>query len=135
MQNTWYKKGLNFKCQKCARCCSWPGHVWLAEKDITKISSFLNLTEEDFLKKYTRSTYSRIALKEFANYDCIFLKEKKCLIYSVRPLQCKTFPIWPKNLTSKDKWQALEKDCPGIAKDAPLISFEEIKKILKMQIK
>ena len=32
-------------------CCKWPGDVWLAEKDITNISKYLQMTPSDFIKK------------------------------------------------------------------------------------
>ena len=34
-------------------------------------------------------------LYKLALQDCIFLKDKLCTIYPVRPLQCSTYPWWP----------------------------------------
>ena len=91
MSDKWFKNGLYFKCQQCSDCCTGaPGYVWLTEKDIQNIIKFLNIEEKDFLKKYTRHVRGQISLKElFPNYDCIFLKDRKCQIYQARPMQCK----------------------------------------------
>lgn len=108
MKETWYKQGLDFKCQACGKCChGFPGYVWLGENDIKKISKYLNLSIERFLEKYTRKIYGRISLKELKapSYECIFFLNNKCTIYPVRPFQCSSYPFWPQNLSSKEAWQ------------------------------
>ncbi|NGX33920.1 MAG: hypothetical protein K1060chlam1_00263 [Candidatus Anoxychlamydiales bacterium] len=129
---TWYKEGLYFKCLKnCANCCSGaPGYVWLEDIDIEKVSKFLKISKKDFLKKYTRSIKEKISLIEnFKNYDCCFLKDKKCQIYDVRPGQCKTFPFWKSILKSPNSWEGEKNHCPGIDdKTGKLYSSEEINK-------
>jgi Fe-S-cluster containining protein len=129
----WYKKGLYFKCLKCSKCCGgFPGYVWINDKEIEKIANFLNLSKSNFLKKYTRQINGFISLKEnLINYDCCFLKDKKCIIYEVRPTQCKEFPFWKNNLKSFFSWQSLKDYCPGIDnKKGKFFSFEEIQKKL-----
>ena len=127
-----YKNGLRFSCTECGKCCTGsPGYVWLTEEDIKKIVAFLAISKEEFLKKYTRNVNGRISLLEKAvSYDCIFLKDKKCLIYSSRPKQCSDYPFWPENLKSKESWENQKRYCEGIHDEAQLIPFEEIKKIL-----
>ena len=131
----WYKKGLRFKCLKnCSNCCTGsPGYVYLTQKEIQNISGFLKISKKNFLIKYTRQVRNKISLKEnYKNFDCCFLKDKSCLIYSVRPRQCKTFPWWKSNLISIETWQALKKYCPGLDHiDGKLYSFEEIQENLK----
>ena len=129
--NAWYKKGLKFKCLKCSKCCSGsPGYVWITQKDIESISSFLKITKKTFLDKYTRYISGRISLKEnLFNFDCCFLKDKKCLIYRIRPKQFKQFPWWKDNLNSLQSWQSLKKQCPGIDNpEGKLFTFKEIQK-------
>lgn len=128
----WYKNGLEFKCTGCGKCCTGsPGYVFLNKKEAEIIAQKLNLPLNDFLKKYTRQSGKRLALKERkisdTTYDCIFLKDNKCTIYEERPTQCKTYPWWPQNLKSPDSWKELAKECEGLYhEDAPLVSFEEI---------
>jgi len=76
----------------------------------------------------------RLALLERRNngqYDCIFLRDKKCLVYQVRPKQCQTFPWWTENLTNKESWEELKSYCEGIDDpSAPLYTLEDIEKNL-----
>jgi len=129
----WYKKGLYFKCIKCAKCCSgFPGYVWITKDDIENIAAFLKISKNLFLNKYTRYVNGLISLKEKKNFDCCFLIDKKCLIYSVRPKQCKKFPWWRDNLETSKAWNDLKKYCPGIDhKEGRFFSFKEIKKNLE----
>ncbi len=124
----WYESGLSFKCTGCGRCCSKePGYVWLSEDDIERACMHLKLTRSEFLKKYTRLVHGRYSLIELSNYDCVFLKENRCSIYSARPKQCRQFPFWKENISSKKAWEEASKTCEGINhKEAPLLSPEEI---------
>jgi len=38
----------------------------------------------------------------------VFLKDKQCTVYPVRPAQCRTFPWWKENLSSKEAWRGLQ---------------------------
>lgn len=127
-----YKKGLNFTCQGCGSCCTgFSGFVWLKKTEIKTISDYLQIDQTAFLNTYTYKTYGRISLKEqLPSYDCVFFKDKKCLIYPVRPFQCIAFPFWPDNVESADSWQNLKTSCPGIDQGA-LHPQEEIEKWLK----
>lgn len=124
----WYKEGLSFKCTGCGGCCSKePGYVWLTREDIEKASAYLKISTEQFLKNYTRIVNGRISLLEHANYDCIFLKQNRCTIYLGRPKQCRQFPFWKQNLSSKEAWEEAAQSCEGINhKDAPLLTLKEI---------
>lgn len=46
--------------------------------------------------------------------DCIFLEDKLCSIYKVRPTQCATYPWWP-DLMNPVSWQAEAAEvCEGL---------------------
>ncbi|NGX28370.1 MAG: hypothetical protein K940chlam1_00549 [Candidatus Anoxychlamydiales bacterium] len=130
----WYKDGLRFKClNNCSNCCTGaPGFVYLTDGEIENISNFFKISKKSFLTKYTRQVRNGISLKEnYKNFDCCFLKDKKCLIYTQRPKQCKTFPWWKNNLKTTQAWQNSKKDCPGLDHvDGKLYSFQEIQKNL-----
>ena len=130
---TWYKKGLKFGCTQCGKCCTGaPGYVWLEEDEVEKMAEFLGISKQEFIQRYTREVDGELALLEFPrSYDCIFLRDKKCLVYGARPKQCRTFPFWPENLTSKQAWEATARRCEGINHpDAPLITLTQIEKTL-----
>jgi hypothetical protein len=126
----WYHAGLNFKCTECGQCCTGsPGYVWVKEDEILEMATFLNLSIEEFSKRYIRKAHGRFSLIEDPKtFDCVFLEnKKKCRLYGARPKQCRTFPWWPENLASKASWQETAKRCEGIDHpDAPLIPFTEI---------
>ncbi len=130
----WYKDGLRFGCTGCGKCCTgFPGRVWITPLEIKKLAKLLELDETEFLKKYTRTIDGRPALKEhMTTYDCVFLKDKMCTVYEARPSQCRTFPFWKENLTSKKAWLEAGTFCEGINhKDAPLIPFSKIESTVK----
>ena len=133
MDDPWYKKGLRFACTECGACCTGsPGYVWLEEADIEAICDHLDISRSDFLKRYTRQVDSRFALREdHKNYDCVFLKDSKCTIYSARPGQCRSFPWWVEHLSSPQAWKQAAKRCEGIDHpDCKIYTLSEIQKDL-----
>lgn len=126
MTNKWYQEGLKFKCTECGKCCTGaPGYVWVTE-EMTAMADFLKLTLNEFKKLYVRRVGQRYSLLESKNYDCVFLKDKKCHVYGARPKQCRTYPWWPQNLKSRETWEETARTCEGICEEAPLVSFETI---------
>lgn len=132
----WYKKGLGFSCTECGQCCTGsPGYVWVTEEEIAQMADYLKLKINDFTKYHVRRIDGKLALVEMAKtYDCIFLKNNKCTIYSVRPKQCRTFPWWPQNLKSEKDWEEAALYCEGIRKDAEIVPLSTIEKQLLIQI-
>lgn len=105
--------------------------VWITQDEIQGMADQLKISTEDFCRQYVRQIDNRLALKERVdNYDCIFLKDKKCQLYKSRPTQCRTFPFWPENLKSPKHWNEVE--CEGINDEAPIIPLEEIEKCKEM---
>lgn len=133
MDKPWFEKGLRFSCTECGACCTGsPGYVWITDEEIQKISEFLGLDIFDFQRKYIRLVFGRKALIEMKkDFDCVFLKDKRCSVYQVRPKQCRTFPWWQQNLSSESAWKEAANYCEGIKEDAPLIPYEDIKAVLE----
>jgi len=131
--NTWYKNGLKFKCTGCGKCCTGsPGYVWVTKEEIVNIAEFLEMPLDNFVKKYIRQKGDRYALIDKENYDCSLLDKNKCLIYNVRPKQCRTYPWWTENLNSKECWESQKDACEGINDSAPIVSYETIEKNLNL---
>lgn len=127
----WYKGGLRFQCTECGKCCTGPsGYVWVTEDEMHAMAVQLNIPLDLFVRKYVRQRDNRYALIEKKNasgeYDCIFLKDKKCQVYQVRPSQCRTFPWWKENLDTEESWKRAALGCEGINDQAPLVPYEEI---------
>jgi len=142
----WYADGLKFTCTQCGNCCTGPaGFVWISEVEISRLAGHLQLSVEEVVERYCRTVAGRLSLKERrtpeGNYDCIFLKEqpadpssgtappnrrKTCSIYAFRPLQCRTWPFWPENLSSKRSWKISGKRCHGMGRGNRHFTFKQI---------
>jgi Fe-S-cluster containining protein len=130
----WFHEGLRFGCTQCGQCCTGsPGYAWVTLDEIVAIAAHLNLSIDDFAKRYLRQVGEEYALLEHpTTYDCVFLKEKKCQIYPVRPKQCRTFPWWKNQLESEEAWKEAAKRCEGINHpEAPTISCKAILQLLE----
>ncbi len=132
MTEPWYKNGLRFGCTECGQCCTGaPGYVWISDEEIVEMAASLNIPVAEFVEKYTRLVNGEVSLKEHPKtYDCVFLQGKKCLLYKARPKQCRTFPFWPENISSKEAWDETAQRCEGIRDDAPIIPLSTILKNL-----
>ena len=133
-QEPWYKEGLRFKCTECGQCCTGaPGYVWVNDQEIAAMAEFLQISVDMFKKQYLRLKDNRYSLieKKAHNYDCVFLKDKKCLVYKARPIQCRTYPWWKENLASEEGWKTAALSCEGINDQAPVVPFEQIVQLLR----
>ena len=125
----WYHKGLPFKCTGCGQCCTGaPGYVFVTPTEIEAMAEHLGMSLAEFSQKYIRKVGSRFSLKEHSKtFDCVFLKDKMCTVYSVRPRQCQTFPWWEENLENASAWEEAKNRCEGIGHElAPIVPLETI---------
>lgn len=129
----WYIDGIHFKCTGCGNCCSKePGAVFVSNEEIETIILHLKIDKMEFLDRFTRKLHGKIALKELANFDCVFLKENRCSIYHQRPKQCNTYPFWPELLRSLKDWEGEKTRCEGLDHpDGEYFSFNQIRSIVK----
>jgi Fe-S-cluster containining protein len=152
----WYAQGLKFTCSQCGNCCTGgPGYVWISKEEIVRLAEYLNITPEETVEKYCRKLGGKFSLKEKRGpggaYDCIFLdevevdatargrelaagdpvplKRRACSIYRVRPLQCRTWPFWPENLSSKKRWDDAATRCHGMNHGGRTFTRERIQSI------
>jgi len=130
-----YKNGIRFECQGSGNCCvsrDSYGFVYLSDVDIKRFSKFFKITQKKFKEKYCQITDGFIHLceKSKLNGKCIFLKNKKCTVYTSRPSQCRTWPFWKDNMNVKVWNQDISINCPGIGK-GKVIKRKEIDKFLK----
>ncbi|MCD6594860.1 YkgJ family cysteine cluster protein [bacterium] len=130
MAEIFYKDGLRFSCIGCGKCCTIEdGLVYLRDKDIERLAKFLHISRENFLKKYTHRENKHRVLNDFPNGNCIFHRPNTgCVVYSARPIQCRTFPFWDSILVSKQVWEYTATECQGM-NIGRLYSAEEIEKI------
>lgn len=136
--DSWYKNGLKFECQGSGKCCTSHGeygYVYLTNKDIKKASQFLNLTVKKFINEYCELDHDSESyfLNQGSDKDCLFLQNKKCSIYTARPMQCKTWPFWSETMNAKTWKKEVANFCPGINKGR-LYSAQEIDNIVNEQL-
>lgn len=129
----WYVAGLGFACARCGRCCAGPeeGYVWATADEIAAIANHLGITPEQMQQTYARRVGGRVSLRERGdNNDCVFLSAnggqgRGCMIYPVRPTQCRTWPFWPVNLRNPETWAQAGARCPGV-NHGDRVNFDDI---------
>ncbi|MHC4122868.1 MAG: YkgJ family cysteine cluster protein [Planctomycetota bacterium] len=131
----WYIAGLCFECRECGNCCSGPeeGYIWVTKPEVELIAEFLKIPTRQLREKYLKRKGLRSTIIEQPiTRDCIFLRkvngQKRCMIYPVRPNQCRTWPFWPSNLSNPTEWNLAAKKCSGINR-GKLYNYEQIEKI------
>ena len=105
----------NFKCQACGNCCRTKGQVYITLKEAAEIAAFLNLELITFKQKYILNEQGWLVIHTHNPHNNCFLDDTgECLIYSVRPMQCRTYPAWPGIWQNKDTFKAESKICLGL---------------------
>jgi len=128
---------FRFDCKKCGDCCRHePGFVWIFDKDISRIASYLEMSEDDFLSKHCINKGGIFSIKEKSNYDCLFWDKDVmgggCSIYEARPAQCRNFPYWVSLFLSENNIKKESERCPGLYSGDTIIPKKEIIKRLKI---
>jgi Fe-S-cluster containining protein len=113
-KSVWWQSGLKFGCTACGRCCQNDGEVWLDADEFCDLTSHLKLPPAVVLEKYSEKVMSgwvklknKVSDKASESDRCIFLDDdgKKCTVYEARPVQCRTYPWWPRLLLNESEWQ------------------------------
>lgn len=130
----WYHEGLQFECTGCGYCCSGqPGYVYVNDQEIEALAQFFGTTVREFEAQFVRPVGDEKSLIERPNGDCIFFDAltRKCLVYEIRPRQCRSFPFWPSVLKTEKTWEATCRTCPGCG-HGPVHSQNEIEHRMRM---
>ena len=114
-------EGLQFACTGCGKCCRNDGEVWLDSDEFVSLCDHLQLDCNEVIDKYADSVMNGwVKLKNKVSSEmnsvkggnivgdsCIFLDDdgKKCTIYEARPIQCRTYPYWPRLLANISEWE------------------------------
>lgn len=101
--------------------------MWATEEELAAIAEHTGKSIGEVKLLHTRLVGKRVSLTEHANGDCTFFdpQTRRCNIYPVRPVQCRTWPFWTSNLESPDTWKALHPECPGVG-NGDFVSLDEI---------
>ncbi|MHC4762412.1 MAG: YkgJ family cysteine cluster protein [Planctomycetota bacterium] len=108
-KNCWYAGGLHFGCKQCGNCCSGPneGYIWITRPEVERLADYLKIT---------------VGVEG----------QRRCIIYPVRPNQCRTWPFWSENLSKPEVWNRAGVKCGGINQGRSY-KYEEIEAIRKQR--
>lgn len=109
-----FSRGISFACAQCGTCCTGaPGVVAMTREEVAALAAFLDMEEDAVRTRYLLPYGKLFRIREHASGDCIFYRDG-CSIYTVRPVQCRTYPFWFKNMRSLGAWVKTCRQCPGI---------------------
>ncbi len=133
----WWEDGVRFECQGSGGCCVSRGEygfVYLTRHDRQRMAKLKKLPTGEFTKTYCdKDSNGAFHLKEKkGRAECMFLKDKRCEVYSARPTQCRTWPFWPEVVNARTWSKEVAAYCPGVGKGA-IVPAEKIREILKEQ--
>ena len=135
MTERWFGEGLRFSCQRCGTCCTGePGYVFVEDREVEAIASFLGRGAFSFRARYTRPAEGRVSLIEEKDGGCVFHSAEGCRIYPVRPRQCRTFPFWLDIVRRRASWAEAARECPGMDR-GKLHSADEIERLVDVRIR
>uniref|UniRef100_A0A7S4MC41 YkgJ family cysteine cluster protein n=1 Tax=Odontella aurita TaxID=265563 RepID=A0A7S4MC41_9STRA len=113
---------LPFECTGCGKCCKTRGDVYLSPSETRSAAALLGLSIGDFKRRYVAEEEVTAAMSldplepggetgwtvlrhREGDGSCVFLGEDNmCGIYEARPLQCSTYPFWPRIMASRELW-------------------------------
>jgi len=92
-----YPVNLRFECNRCGLCCGDTKqkirHVLLLESEAEKIASDTCQLITDFSVEINDNNPYVYEMKKSSEGKCVFLKDKQCSIYALRPLVCVCYPF------------------------------------------
>ncbi len=100
---------IEIPCIRCGACCKWEGEVKVTPEEITRIAAYLRMREELFIEEKTQLSVNRkyLVIRMLNDGSCVFLHENECTINSVKPQQCKGYPLKWRNPDSALHCQAV----------------------------
>ncbi len=85
--------------------------------NVVQLAVAMNMSDdiETFERRFVRQVGLRKSLVEDSDGDCIFLDPdtRGCMVYHARPIQCRTWPFWDRNLETASTWEKAAENCPG----------------------
>ncbi|KAJ1637800.1 hypothetical protein T492DRAFT_949761 [Pavlovales sp. CCMP2436] len=127
----WFaREKLTFSCTQCGGCCSGDaGLVLFSREEGSQMATRLGLSVEQFYDRHAHRVATRGTIGADKAWSLKELKSKKaglvctllgkdgrtCSVYTDRPKQCSAYPIWRENVQTKESWEEMKKECPGVA--------------------
>lgn len=143
---------IQFECTKCGACCREEALlVTITARDIARISMGLDLDSNEVIKAFdfyivsglkspkglrdipalnTEHGPAYVALKKMENGDCVFLKDNLCMIHTIRPVVCMSFPFvfWDDGDAKTWGLSAMKEICPGLG-NGPEVEISDLREL------
>lgn len=118
-----YPRNVSWVCQGCAMCCmnseSRERRIMLLEPEAEDIAGFTGLKLDEFsVSMKGPEPYIRVIRKK--DESCWFLRNRRCSIYSVRPLTCRFYPFSLNSEGNVAVFKVTDEPCPGLGLGSPL---------------
>ena len=104
---------FEFRCLKCGKCCNNRKDILLTAKDLYNIAKHLGRTINQIAKRYCdvyigdSSRIPIVRLKPTGTENaCPLLRNKRCVVHSVKPTVCALFPLGRVAAMSQDNDEA-----------------------------
>ncbi len=92
-----FPKGILWKCLRCSKCCGDTPErrrrILLLPSEAKRIGKAVKTPLKEFCQRIGVEPFA-LEMKKDSMGKCVFLKDNRCQIYSLRPLVCKFFPFW-----------------------------------------
>lgn len=116
-----YPRNVRFRCQKCAICCgdteTHVRHILLLKSEAERITEATSRPIREFsLAIKGHAPYVLEMIKTSEERKCVFLENKCCTIYPLRPLICMFYPFELKITRNGNHEFTYTTECPGINK-------------------
>jgi hypothetical protein len=121
-----------FDCKQCGECCTGYGGTYVTDEDIKRISAFIDVDADRFVKEFCQLSAGKYVLAVGENGKCMFFNEKtQCTIHAVKPRMCRAWPFIEGVLRDPDNWEVMSGSCPGIRAD---VSTEDVVRCVKNEL-
>jgi Fe-S-cluster containining protein len=92
-----YNKNICFSCSSCGLCCGdteqKTRHILLLQSEAERLAEHTKKPIDTFAVEIQGSLPYVYEMRKDQKGKCIFLKDKQCIAYQLRPLICRFYPF------------------------------------------
>lgn len=131
---------IHFECVACGKCCRGPGHALISDRDVERLSQYLDMTHQEFIAEFAEPISFQQAGASSARpwgmylrkHDdaCVFLRDDQCTVHEAKPDGCRLGPLTLDIVGSERNWRRFVSLCPGIG-EGPEISWDDAEESLR----
>jgi Fe-S-cluster containining protein len=131
-----FPANIQFDCNGCGLCCGDTQqknrHILLLETEAKRITAQTSQSKADFCVPINGKLPYSYEMKKTSGGKCIFLKQNRCTIYSLRPLICRFYPFQMTFDKDKDLYVFdFTVECPQI-NQGKIMSGKEFEELFKL---